>query len=127
MRSFTEIATILENEAKAKYGSILNMEKETGVSKSIIYNMSSKNTNPKIKTLIEIVTILDLSLDYVLGISDNKKIPESIQELMNYSFAPNDIDFIKGYMSLSKSDKKLLNIIFSLSPSTREEIINLLK
>ena len=88
----------LKKIAKARNKSLTSLAVELGVSQEAISQYISGKINPKLSVIIEMAKILNVSVDYLLDLSDNAT-------KADFKINENELALIENYRKLNDSDK----------------------
>ena len=88
----------LKKIAKARNKSLTSLAVELGVSQEAISQYISGKINPKLSVIIEMAKILNVSVDYLLDLSDNST-------KADFKINENELALIENYRKLNDSDK----------------------
>lgn len=67
----SQIAKNIKSLCKSKKKTISQMLLDCGISKSLVYDMEKRDKSPSCDKITRIADYLDVSVDYLLGRSDN--------------------------------------------------------
>ena len=88
----------LKKIAKARNKSLTSLAVELGVSQEAISQYISGKINPKLSVIIEMAKILNVSVDYLLDLSDNAT-------KADFKINENELALIENYRKLDNENK----------------------
>ncbi len=101
----------MENLKKLREEKGLSQQKlanQLGLTQQSIYSYENDVYEPDISTLIQMAAFFDTSVDYLIG---NAETRNKIEIVEKYNLNKEEEDVINKYRSLSKKDRKSLQLI----------------
>ena len=73
-----QTAVIIKNLCKSEGYSISNLLSECNIRKSLIYDLEKRDSTPSVEVLEKIADFFSVSVDYLLGRTDNPEVNKTI-------------------------------------------------
>ena len=78
------------------------------ISQQSIYKYENNLAEPDIQTLTELSELFDVSIDYIVGNSDD---PRKMNVFVETELSPRELDFLRMYRRLNRTRKKIIEMI----------------
>ena len=78
------------------------------ISQQSIYKYENNLAEPDIQTLTELSELFDVSIDYIVGNSDD---PRKMNVFVETELSPRELDFLRMYRRLTRTRKKIIEMI----------------
>ena len=100
---------------KDKGLSVIELSKEIGFSKSVIYFWENGQREPTANAILVISRFFNVSTDYLLGLEDElgSKIEKVVKKNSPEDFTPEEIEMIKGIRELNFTDQNALKVVIN--------------
>lgn len=101
---------------KDKGLSVIELSKEIGFSKSVIYFWENGQREPTANAILVLSKFFNVSADYLLGLEDDfgsKTEKNAIKKIPSEDFTTEEIEMIKGIRELNFTDQNALKVVIN--------------
>lgn len=100
---------------KDKGLSVIELSKEIGFSKSVIYFWENGQREPTANAILVLSKFFNVSTDYLLGLEDEigAKTEKVVKKISSKDFTPEEIEMIKGIRELNFTDQNALKVVIN--------------
>ena len=101
---------------KDKGLSVIELSKEIGFSKSVIYFWENGQREPTANAILVLSKFFNVSTDYLLGLEDDfgsKTEKNAVKKISSEELSAEEIEMVKGIRLLSPTDQAALKVVIN--------------